>query len=113
MSILTSTLIKSVVGTYSRWPLGETRYLLVPASEYGINVRRTETYDGKEYKFIGRLYAETLLRSDPFFADYFAYLDSISGSPVGNQSLAPFQGVNSVSRVQASAAYGTPFMRVK
>lgn len=114
MTIETSSLIKSVTTTYSRWPMGETRLLMVSAGAYGANQRLSLSQSGKNYKFISRLYSEVITRADPFFAEYFTYLDSINVNPVGNQTLTRYYNqFLSNKRVAPGSYYGIPFMRVK
>lgn len=113
MSGIVSELVQNIVGSYSKWPMGTIKLMMVTPSSASVNDRYNLTQDGKEYRFIARLYSETINRSDGFFSDYFAYLDSISGVQVGPQTLEPYYGAGLGKRTPPGSIYGIPVMRVK
>lgn len=113
MPSLVSSLIENITGSYSKWPLGYTKLMMVNPQADNVNARYVLSQDGKTYHFISRLYIETIERTDAFFADYFAYLDTVSGFQVGPQTLDPYYGLTQNKRVQPGGIYGIPVMRVK
>ena len=113
MTTAVSTLLENVVGSYSKWPIGTIKFMMVNPTTPNVNDRYTLSQDGKEYRFIARLYAETINRSDGFFSDYFTYLDSNAGVQVGSQALAPYYNATLGNRIPWGAIYGLPVMRVK
>lgn len=110
---IVSELVQNIVGSYSRWPMGTIKFRMVAPSTPNVNDRYELTQDGKTYHFIARLYPETIARNDSFFADYFAHLDSISGTQVGPQTLAPYYDTLLGNRTPPGSIYGIPVMRVK
>ena len=110
---IVSSLIENVTGSYSKWPMGTTKLMMVTPSTLNVNTRLTLEQDSKTYHFIARLYSETINRNDGFFADYFAHLDSISGTQVGPQTLAPYYDTLLGNRTPPGSIYGIPVMRVK
>lgn len=110
---LVSSLIENVTGSYSKWPMGAIKLMMVTPTTPNVNGRYTLEQNSKTYHFIARLYPETIARNDSFFADYFAHLDSISGTQVGPQTLAPYYDTLLGNRTPPGSIYGIPVMRVK
>lgn len=110
---IVSELVQNIVGSYSRWPMGTIKFRMVAPSTPNVNDRYELTQDGKTYRFLARLYPETIVRSDAFFADYFTYLDANTGVTVGPQTLAPYYGTSLGNRIPPGSIYGIPVMRVK
>jgi hypothetical protein len=113
MATNVSTLLENVAGSYSRWPLGTIKFMMINPSAPNVNDRLTRTQEGKEYRFIVTLFAETINRSDGFFSDYFAYLDANAGVQVGPQNITPYYANFLDNRLPYGSIYGLPVMRVK